>query len=92
MSLLNLGLVVHRQCEFEEGVARLRRACKRFRSNSHVRLEFSDRRFSWSTIRQSSAIDSAPIFRIMLLRWTLTVVSVMPMSPAICLFSRPSAT
>jgi hypothetical protein len=32
------------------------------------------------------------IFRIMLLRWTFTVVSVMPISPAICLFNRPSTT
>jgi hypothetical protein len=48
--------------------------------------------FSLSAIRQSSATDAAFIFRIMLLRWTFTVVSVMPISPAICLFNRPSTT
>jgi hypothetical protein len=32
------------------------------------------------------------IFRIILLQWTLTVVSVMPISLAICLISRPSTT
>ena len=56
---------------------------------TYDRLEFSGSSFSLSTIRQSSATDSALIFRIMLLRWTFTVVSVMPISPAICLFRRP---
>lgn len=54
--------------------------------------EFSGDSFSLSTSRQSSASDAALIFRIMLLRCTFTVVSVMPISPAICLFSRPSTT
>jgi len=54
--------------------------------------EFSGISFSLSTIRQSSGSDVALIFRIMLLRCTFTVVSVMPISPAICLFSRPAAT
>lgn len=59
---------------------------------THERLEFSGSSLNLSTIRQSSATDAALSFRIMLLRWTFTVVSVMPISPAICLFSRPSTT
>jgi hypothetical protein len=43
--------------------------------DSHERLELSGSSFSLSTIRQSSATDSALIFRIMLLRWTFTVPS-----------------
>lgn len=54
--------------------------------------DFSGSSFSLSTIRQSSASDAALTFRIMLLRCTFTVVSVMPISKAICLFSLPSAT
>lgn len=51
-----------------------------------------DSSFNLSTIPQSSASEPALIFRIMLLRWTFTVASAMPMSPAICLFNRPVAT
>jgi len=60
--------------------------------HTHERLGFSGNSFSLATIRQSSATDSAFNFRVMLLRWTFTVVSVIPISPAICLFSRPSTT
>ena len=42
-------------------------------------------------MRPSSAIDAAFIFCIKLLRWTFTVVSLMPRSAAICLLRRPCA-
>jgi integrase len=61
-------------------------------SRAYERSEFSGSIFSLSTIRHSSASEPALTFRIMLLRWTFTVVSVMPISPAICLFNRPCAT
>jgi hypothetical protein len=61
-------------------------------ARDYERSLFSGSNFSLSTIRNSSASDDALIFRIMLLRCTFTVVSVMPISPAICLFSRPFAT
>src|SRR6266850_1401327 len=54
--------------------------------------DFSGSSFNLSAIRQSSGSDVALIFRIKLLRCTFTVVSVMPKSPAICLFSRPATT
>src|SRR5271166_902020 len=44
------------------------------------------------TIRPSSGSERACIFRIALLRWTFTVASAMPISPAICLLRRPRAT
>jgi len=47
---------------------------------------------SFSAIRPSSGSERASIFRIALLRWTFTVASAMPISPAICLLSRPRAT
>src|SRR5262245_29996928 len=49
-------------------------------------------RLIWSTIRTRSANDLAPIFLIRLPRWTLTVISLMPTSAAICLFMSPDAT
>src|SRR5262249_38726379 len=52
----------------------------------------SRRRPSASAMRTSSASDLAPIFRITLPRWTLTVISLTPISPAICLFSKPAVT
>src|SRR4029079_17409035 len=42
-----------------------------------------------SAIRTSSASDLARIFCITLPRWTFTVIKLMPISPAICLFMRP---
>lgn len=53
---------------------------------------FSGISFNLSTILQSSARDEALTLCIMLLRCTFTVVSVIPRSPAICLFSRPLTT
>jgi len=66
--------------------------CEQGSPKAYEGLEFSGRSFSLSTIRQSSATDPALSLCIMLLRWTFTVVSVTPISPAICLFSRPSTT
>ena len=53
---------------------------------------FSDTSLSLSAIRPSSGSERAFIFRIALLRWTFTVASAMPISPAICLLRRPCAT
>src|SRR6516225_484292 len=39
-----------------------------------------------------SASDDACILRIRLVRWTLTVTSLVPISNAICLFRRPATT
>ncbi len=47
---------------------------------------------SLPAIRPNSVSDRTFIFRIALLRWTFTVASVMPISPAICLLRRPRAT
>jgi hypothetical protein len=53
---------------------------------------FSVTSLSLSAIRPSSGSERAFIFRIALLRWTFTVASAMPISPAICLLRRPRAT
>ena len=53
---------------------------------------FSGTSLSLSAIRPSSGSEWAFIFRIALLRWTFTVASAMPISPAICLLRRPRAT
>jgi hypothetical protein len=53
---------------------------------------FSGTSLSLSAIRPSSGSERALIFRIALLRWTFTVASAMPISPAICLLRRPRAT
>jgi hypothetical protein len=58
----------------------------------YERRNFSGTRWSLSAIRPNSGSERAFIFRIALLRWTFTVVSAMPMSPAICLLRRPRAT
>ena len=47
--------------------------------------------FSLSAIRPSFGREAAFIFRI-ILRWTLTVTSLTPMSAAICLLRRPRTT
>src|SRR5208282_4387995 len=52
---------------------------------------FSCASSSLSAIRLSSGSEWAFIFRIRLLRCTFTVLSVIPMSPAICLLRRPCA-
>jgi hypothetical protein len=54
--------------------------------------DFSGTSLSLSAIRPSSGSERAFIFRIALLRWTFTVASAMPISPAICLLRRPRAT
>ena len=54
--------------------------------------DFSGTRSSFAAIRPNSGSDRAFIFLMARLRWTFTVVSVMPMSPAICLLRRPRAT
>jgi hypothetical protein len=53
---------------------------------------FSGTSLSLSAIRPSSGSERAFIFRIARLRWTFTVASAMPISPAICLLRRPRAT
>jgi hypothetical protein len=53
---------------------------------------FSDTSLSLSAIRPSSGSERAFIFRMARLRWTFTVASAMPISPAICLLRRPCAT
>jgi hypothetical protein len=53
---------------------------------------FSGTSLSFSANRPSSGSVRTRIFRIALLRWTFTVLSVMPISPAICLLRRPRAT
>jgi hypothetical protein len=45
-----------------------------------------------SAIRAKSGSEDAFIFRITWPRWTFTVISLIPISPAICLFSRPATT
>jgi hypothetical protein len=52
----------------------------------------SDTSLSFSAIRPSSGSEPAFIFCIALLRCTLTVASVTPISKAICLLRRPRAT
>ncbi len=47
---------------------------------------------STSAIFTRSASERAPIFRMTWPRWILTVISLIPSSPAICLFIRPAAT
>ncbi len=69
----------------------------RYRNSSFQRrlravCGLSGTRFSLSAMRPSSAIEVAFILCIKLLRWTFTVVSLMPRSPAICLLRRPCAT
>jgi hypothetical protein len=56
------------------------------------RCGFSVTSLSWSAIRPSSGSERAFILCIALLRWTFTVASAMPISPAICLLRRPRAT
>ena len=53
---------------------------------------FSGTSLSRSTNRPSSGSERTFIFRIALLRWTFTVASAIPISPAICLLRRPRAT
>src|SRR4029077_10790860 len=45
-----------------------------------------------AAILTRSAKETACIFRMMWPRWNLTVCSVLPSSPAICLFSNPETT
>src|SRR6266403_2294276 len=47
---------------------------------------------STSAMRTNSATDFTCIFRMMLPRWNLIVLSVAPSSSAICLFSMPETT
>src|SRR5882724_1514947 len=47
---------------------------------------------SLAAIFTRSASESAPILRITLPRWAFTVISLIPSSPATCLFSRPAIT
>src|SRR6202030_1078616 len=47
---------------------------------------------SFAAILTNSANDSACIFRITWPRWTFTVISLVPSSEAICLFSIPNTT
>ena len=68
--------------------ARLRRTQTPFCQDCGV----YETRLSLSAIRPSSGSDLACIFRIRWLRWTFTVTSLMPKSPAICLLRRPRAT
>ena len=46
----------------------------------------------FSAILTNSATESAAIFRISWLRWTLTEASLLPMASAICLLRRPETT
>jgi hypothetical protein len=64
------------------------------RKPRNIRLESyaSCTSLSLSAILVSSLSDLALILRVKLLRWTFTVVSLMPNSPAICLLSRPRST
>jgi hypothetical protein len=59
---------------------------------AHERCDSPVTSLSLSTIRPSSGSERAFILCIALLRWTFTVASAMPISPAICLLRRPSAT
>jgi len=54
--------------------------------------DFSDTRPSLAAILPNSGSERAFIFRIAWLRWTFTVGSLIPISPAICLLRRPRAT
>src|SRR5579864_7932471 len=58
----------------------------------HEGFRFVNKFRNFSAILTSSANDSAPIFRISRLRWTLTVASLVPISAAICLLSEPETT
>jgi hypothetical protein len=54
--------------------------------------DFSAVKFSLSAIRAKSGSEAAFIFRMTWPRWTFTVISLMPMSYAICLLRRPATT
>lgn len=67
-------------------------ACGSRQDTGRKLYDFSATSFNVSAMRLSSGSDRSLSFRMRLLRCTLTVASEIPMSPAICLLSRPRAT
>src|SRR5262245_40995455 len=91
-----LRIVVKRECGLAEtdagAVSALRRECSAFGTSEAVGQHLGAGRRSLASILTRSARESAFIFRITLPRCALTVISLMPSSPPICLFSRPETT
>src|ERR1700676_1379778 len=59
---------------------------------SYGNLDFVGEIPIFSAILTKSGKESAPIFRMSWARWTLAVVSLVPISAAICLLGRPETT
>jgi hypothetical protein len=103
VSLETMAKTARRQTGEDEGrqnrpglVLRTRAQADRAGTGTHApvqeRCGSSVTSLSLSTIRPSSGSERAFILCIALLRWTFTVASAMPISPAICLLRRPRAT